>query len=88
LSTNGVKSESPVPLRDLDELDVVPRQLPPRLVEHRPVGVRATNDDSSPLGQGVGDRLEVEHHAPELLASSDGEVLEVQEQSDAFFFHR
>ena len=45
LDVGGVLANHPHLLRDLDELDVVSRELATRVIEHRPVGVRAAHDD-------------------------------------------
>ena len=71
-------------LRDLDELDVVARELAPILREARPVGVGAAYDDPAPFGERVGDRAKVERARAARFPRADGEVLVVQEQRDAF----
>ena len=72
-------------LRDLDQLDVVARQLATILAEARPVGIGTAHDDPAPFGERVGDGPEVERRAAHLLPRADREVLVVEEQRDAFF---
>ena len=87
LDVCGVLAASPHPLRDLDQLDVAPRQLLTGIGEHPPVGIGLAGDDTAPLGEGIADRFEVELHPPQRLPHADGQVLEVDEQGDALFFH-
>ena len=54
-------------LRDLDQLDVMARQLAAILGEPRPVGVRAAHDDPAALGERIGDRAEVERARTDAL---------------------
>ena len=77
------------PLRDLDQLDVAAREHPAVLIEVRPVRVGLAGDHPSALGQGVQHGPQVELHAVQALPRTDGQVLVVQEQGDAFFlgFH-
>ncbi len=70
-------------LRHLDELDLMAREHAPVFLEVRPIGVRAPDHHSTPFRERVGDGPEVER-APELFTRSDGEVLVVEEERDAF----
>ncbi len=87
LDVGGVLSARPHPLRDLDQLDVASGELLPGVSEHPPVGIRLPAHHPPPLGQGVGDGLEVELHPAQCFSGSDCQVLEVDEQGDALFFH-
>ena len=88
LDVGGVLAAGPHPLRDLDQLDVTPCQLLTGVGEHPPIGVCLAGDDTTPLGEGIADGLEVELHPSQRLPNADGEILEIDEQGDALFFHR
>jgi hypothetical protein len=70
-------------LGDLDELDLVAGEHAPVLLEVRPVGVGAPDDDPPSLGKRVGDRPEVERTA-ESITGADREVLVVEEERNSF----
>src|SRR5690606_19436360 len=83
LDVGRVLARGPHTLGNLDEFDVASGKGTPFLSPLDPVGVGPADDDPAALGQGVGDRLEVERDAD--LAGADREVVEVEKERDPFF---
>ena len=82
LDVRGVLAHTVGALRDLDQLDVRIHHAAPVLTEEVPVGVGASNDQASPLGERVGQRLRVEAQAD--AARADRDVLVVDEDREPF----
>lgn len=61
------------------------REHAPVIIEGGPVGVGPADHHTATVGEGIGDRAQIETGAPQVLSGSDREVLIVEKEGDAFF---